>query len=140
MTVLLKNDAGKTAPADNEDFLVVLFELFDQRDEIAVAANNNKGIDVVSRERHLQRVQRQVNVGPVLVAAGRQVSLHHLDRVLGHAATVFARALPVTVGNLSNDFAAFLNGLENCADIEVTTQRGPHSKLDIVKVDEYGDL
>ena len=58
MTVLLKNDAGKTAPADNEDFLVVLFELFDQRDEIAVAANNNKGIDVVSRECHLQRVQR----------------------------------------------------------------------------------
>ena len=60
--------------------------------------------------------------------------------MLGHAATVFARALPVTVGNLSNDFAAFLNGLENCADIEVTTQRALHSNLDIVKVDEYGDL
>ena len=58
MTVFLKNDAGKTAPADNEHFFVVLFELFDKRDEIAVAANNNKGIDVVSRECHLQRVQR----------------------------------------------------------------------------------
>src|SRR5207245_11253522 len=37
MTVLLKNDAGKTSPADNEDFLLVLVVLFDQRDEIAAS-------------------------------------------------------------------------------------------------------
>ena len=56
MTVLLKNGARKIATANDEHFLVVLFQLFDKGNEIAIAADNNKGIDVVPRECHLQRV------------------------------------------------------------------------------------
>jgi hypothetical protein len=34
------------------------------------------------RKRHLERVEREIDVRAVLVAARRQVALHHLDGVL----------------------------------------------------------
>ena len=46
-----------------------------------------------------------------LVASGRQVTLNHLDGVLGHAAAVFACAFPIAVRDFGNDLAAFFDGL-----------------------------
>ena len=100
MTVLLHHQAGELPPADDEDLAVVLLEFLDQRDEVAVAADDDEGVDVGVREGHLQGVERQVDVGAVLVAARRQVALDHADRVLRQQAAVVAGALPVAVGDL----------------------------------------
>ena len=93
VTVLLQDRAGEGAPADDEDALVVLFELIHQGNEIAVAADDGKGVDVVVSERHFESVQRQIDIGAVLVAARRRIALHHLYGVFGEG-RVAASCLP----------------------------------------------
>ena len=53
---------------------------------------------------------------------------------------MFACALPVSIGDLGNDFAAFFYSLENRTDIEVAIESAFYPNLDIVKVDKYSDL
>ncbi len=131
---------GERLAADHEHALVVLLQLVDQRDEIAVAADDGEGVDVVVRERHFQRVERQIDVGAVLVAARRGVALHHLHRVLGELAREGVLPAPVGVSDLGDNFPALLQRVEHRGNIELPLQRRFDADLDIVEVDEYGDL
>ena len=107
VAVLLQDDARKIAPADDEDFFVVLFQFLDKRDEIAVTANNHKSIDVIPGKRHLERIERQIDIGAVLIAARRRVALHHLDGVFGELPRRTFLASPVGVGDFCDDLATF---------------------------------
>ena len=138
--VLLHHLAGERAAADDEHLLVVLLQLLDERDEVAVAADDDEGVDVVVGERHLERVEGEVDVGAVLVAAGRHDALDEAHGVLRHRAAVVAGALPVAVGDLGDDFAALLDGFEHGADIELQAQGGLDTDLDVVEIDEDGNL
>jgi len=91
-------------------------------------------------ERHLERVEREVDVGAVLVAAGREIALHQPDRVLRQRAAVFAGARPVGVGDLGDNLAAFLEGLENGADVEMFAERALDTDFDVVEIDEDGNV
>ena len=140
MAVPLQNHACKRASADDKDLLVVLLELFDQRQKVAVAADDDVRVDVLMRERHLERVEREVDVGAVLVAARRQVALDQADGVLRERAAVLAGARPVGIGNLRDDLAALLDGLENGANVELLAEGGSDADFDVVEVDENGDV
>ncbi len=140
MAVPLQDDARERAAADDEHLLVVLLELFDERQEIAVAADDDVGVDVRVGERHLERVEREVDVGAVLVAARREVALHQPDGVLGERAAVLAGARPVGVGDLGDDLAALLERFEDGADVEMFAEGGLDADLDVVEVDENGDV
>jgi hypothetical protein len=140
MAVLLEDGACKIPPAHNQNLLVVLLQLLDKGNEIAVTADDHERVDVIPRESHLERVQSQVDVRSIFVAARRQIPLHHLDGVLRHAAAVFARAFPVAVGNFCDDFSTFLDGLQNCADIEMAIKSTFDPDLDVIEVDEYSYL
>ena len=91
-------------------------------------------------ERHLERVEGQVDVGAVLVAARRQVALDQPDRMLGERAAVLAGAGPVGIGDLGDDFAALLERFEHGADVEMFVEGGPDADLDVVEIDEHGDV
>ena len=136
--VLLHHLAAEGAAADDEDLLVVLLQLFDEGDEIAVAADDDEGVDVVVGEGHLERVEGEVDVGAVLVAARRHHALHEADGMLRHRAAVIAGALPVAVGDFGDDLAALLDGFEHGADIELQAQGGFDTDFDVVEVDEDG--
>ena len=140
VAVLLHHEAGELPAADDEDLLVVLLQLLDQRDEVAVAADDHERVDVVVGERHLERVERQVDVGAVLVAARRQVALHHPDGVLREQRGCGRRRASSRVGDLGDDLAALLDGLEDGADVEWLVHGGLHADLDVVEIDEDGDL
>ncbi len=140
VAVALEDDAGERPAANDEHLLVVLLELLDQREEVAVAADDHVRVDVRVREGHFEGIERQVDVGAVLVAAGRQVALHQTDGVLGEVAAVLARARPVGVGDLSDHLAALLQGVEDGADVEILTERRFDANLDVVEVDEHGDV
>ena len=140
VAVALQDDARERAAADDEHLLVVLLQLFDERQEVAVAADDDVGVDVLVGERHLERVEREVDVGAVLVAAGRQVALHEADGVLREVPAVFAGARPVGVGDLGDDLAALLDGVEDDADVEVLVEGGLDADFDVVEVDEDGDV
>ena len=87
-------------------------------------------------ERHLERVEREVDVGAVLVAARREIALHQPDGVLCEVAAVFAGAGPVGVRNLRHDLAALLERFEDDADVEMFAEGGLHADFDVVEVDE----
>ena len=76
---------------------------------------------------------------PFLSPPGRHVALHHADGVLREEAAVVAGALPVAVGDLGDDLAALLDGLEDEADVELAADGGLDADLDVVEVDEDGD-
>ena len=91
-------------------------------------------------ERHLERVEREVDVGAVLVAAGCHHALHEPHRVVRHRPPVVTGPLPVAVGDLGDDLAALLDGLEHRADVELEAERGLHADLDVVEIDEDRNL
>src|SRR5690606_17021104 len=137
VAVALHDHAGELPSAHDEDLLVVLLELLHQADEVAVAADDHEGIDVGMREGHFERVEGQIDVRAILVAAWRQVALHHLDGVLREAAAVAAGALPVAVCGLRDHVAAFLEGFEDEAHVERGAQGVLDANLDVVEIDEY---
>jgi hypothetical protein len=94
----------------------------------------------LSRERHFQRVKREIDVRAVLVSPRGKIALNHLNGVLRHASAVLAGAFPVTVGNFRDDFAAFLNGFQHRSHVEMPVQGALDSDLDIIEIDEYCDL
>src|SRR4029453_14778580 len=73
VAVPLQDGAGEGAPSHPENTLFLLLQFFNQSDEIAVPADDGKGIDMIVRESHLESVERQIDIGAVLVAAGRRI-------------------------------------------------------------------
>ena len=55
-------------------------------------------------------------------------------------AAVFAGARPVGVGDLGDHLAAFLDAVEDDADVEVLAEGGLDADLDVVEVDEDGNV
>ena len=55
-------------------------------------------------------------------------------------AAVFAGARPVGVGDLGDDLAALLDGVEDDADVELLAEGGLDADFDVVEVDEDGDV
>ena len=77
---------------------------------------------------------------PFLSPPGREVALHEPDGVLRERAAVLAGARPVGVGDLRDDLAALLDGVEDGADVELLAERGLDADFDVVEVDEDGDV
>ena len=140
MAVPLKDDARERAPSDNEDFLVVLLQLFDERQKIAVAADDHVRVDVLVGEHHFERIEREVDVGAVLVAAGGEITLHEPDGVLRQIPAVFAGAGPVRVGDLGDHLSAFLDTVEHDPDVEMFVEGAFDPDFDVVEIDENGDV
>ncbi len=140
VAVLLQYCAGEGTPADHENSLVVLFELVHQRNEIAVAADDGESVDVVVGEGHFERVEREVDIGAVLVAARRRVALHHLDGVFGKRPRGRFLSAPVRIRKLGDDFAAFLERVQHRRHVELAVQCGLDADLDVIEIDKHGDL
>jgi hypothetical protein len=136
----LKNRTRKGSPADNQHLFVVLFQLFDQRHEVAVTSDDDEGVDVISGERHLKGVKGEIDIGAVFVSAGREVALHHLDRMLRHTSAVLGGPLPVTIGDFRYNFAAFFDCFQNCSDIKVAIQGALDTDLDVIEIDKNGNF
>ena len=91
---------------------------------------------MVAGEGHLERVESQVDVRPILVTAGCNVPLHHVHRMLRHLAAVVTGAGPVTVGSLADHFAPFFERFKDDGDVEFLSECILDPNLNIVKVDK----
>ena len=107
---------------------------------ITIAADDDKRVDMIPGECHLERIEREIDIGSIFVAARRQVPLHHLNRVLRHAPAVFTRALPIAISDFRHDLAALLDGFKNRTDVEVSTESTFDSDFNVVEVHEHGDV
>ena len=126
----------KALPPTTNIGLVVLLEFVDQRDEVAVAAHDAEGVDVVVSEGEFERIEREVDVGAILVAARGGIALHHLHRVFGELARRVLELAPVRVGDLGDDLAALLERFQHHRDVEFPLQRRFDADLNVVEVDE----
>ena len=140
VAVALEDDAREGAAADDEDLLVVLLQLLDERQEVAVAADDDVRVDVRVRERHLERIEREIDVGAVLVATRRQAALDHADRVLREEPAVVAGTMPVAVRNLRDHLAALFDPFEHGGHVELLVQGRLHADLDVVEIDEHREF
>ena len=140
MTVLLQNRAGERLAAHHEHGLVVLLQFVDQRDEVAVAADDGERVDVIVREGQFQGIERQVDVRAVLVAPRRRIALHHLHRVFGKLARRIFQLSPVCVSDFGDNLAAFLQGFQHDGNVEFALKRRFHADFDVVEVDKDRDL
>ena len=140
VAVLLQDRAGERLAAHHEHGLAVLLELVDQRNEVAVAADDGEGVHVVVREGHLEGVEGQVDVGAVLVAARRRDALHHLDGVFGHLPRGAVLPAPVGVSELGDDVAALLQGVQSDENVELALQRRFDADLDVVVIDKHRNI
>ncbi len=93
---------------------------------------------MLAGESHLERVERQVNVRPILVTPGCDVPLHHVHRMLCHLATVITCAGPVAVGSLADYFAPFFERFKDHGDVEILSKCILDPDLNIVKIDKDG--
>src|SRR5450755_3305062 len=91
-------------------------------------------------EGHFERVQGEIDVASVFVAARRRQTLHHLYRVFGHGAGGAFLAAPVGISELGDQVAALLERIQWERYIEFPPERGFYADLDIVVIDEYGDV
>ena len=140
VTVLLQNRTGESLTAQHEYALIVLFQFVEQGDEIAIPADDGECVDVIVREGHLQRIQRQVDVRAVLVAARRRVALHHLYGMLGHGAGGDFLPSPVGVGHAGDDFTALLQCIQHGGHVKFPMQCGFDADFDVIEVDEHGQF
>jgi hypothetical protein len=89
------------------------------------------------RERHFQRVQGEVDIRAVLIAARGWQPLHHLHSILRHLANRAFLARPVGVGELGDDVATFFKGIEAKGNSKLAAERALHTDLDVVVVNKY---
>ncbi len=140
VAVLLQDRAGEGLSANNEHGLAVFLELVHERDEVAIAANDGERVHMAVRERHLQSVESEIDIGAVLVAAGRRQALHHLYGVLRHSSSGAFLPSPVGVCEFGDDVAALFQSLYCHGDIEFAPQRGLYADLYIVVIDKDGNV
>ncbi len=91
-------------------------------------------------ECHFQSVEGQIDVTAVFVAAGRRHALHHLDGVFGHGPGGAFLASPVGISKFGDQLAALLERIKRERYIKLPPKSGFYADLDIVVIDEYGDV
>ena len=140
VAILLEDGGGEGLASHHEDGLTVFLQFVDQRNKVAIAADDGKRIDMRVRERHFQGIQREVDVRAILIAPGRGNALNHLDGVFRHLARGAVLAAPVRVGELGDQIAALLQSVQCERDVEFAPQRGLQSDLDVVVIDKHRDV
>ena len=140
VTVLLQDGRREGLASDDEDGLAVFLQLVDQRNEVAVAADNGESVHVVVGEGHLERIQRQVDVRAVLVAARRRDPLDHLNGIFGHLARCALLTAPVRVGELGDQVSALLERFQYERHVEFAPQCRFDADFNVVVVDKHGDI
>jgi len=138
VTVLLQDCAGEGFAAHYEHDLAVFLEFVHERDEVAIAAYDGERVHMTVRERHLESVEREVDIRAVLVAAGRGQPLYHLHGVFRHSTSGAFLPSPVCVCEFGDDIAALFESFYGYGDIEFAPQRGLNADLYIVVIDKDG--
>ena len=95
------------ARADAQRVLAVLTQLGDERAKVAVAGDDDKGVDLVALDGDLERVERHADVGAILAGAHAE-DLQEVDRVVHQVLAVAGEATPVTVRSHDGNGAALL--------------------------------
>ena len=121
--------------------LVQLAELVHERREVAVPGADHERRDVVALERHLQRVDRELDVGRVLAHRAHPLGdLDQLDVAAREHPAVLIEVRPVGVGLASDHPSALGQGVQHGPEVELhAVQALPRADGQVLVVQEQGD-
>ena len=130
--------AGRLAVADADDALVELAQLAHERREVAVAGDDDEGVDVLAAVGELHGVDRHLDVGAVLGALARGGHLDEPEARVHQLVAGVAVPAPVRVGALHDHAALLGQAVQHQVDIEVGSSLGPGSGH-VLEVDQHGE-
>ena len=87
------------------------FDLLRERHEVAIAADDDQGGDVIEAGEILRRVETQFDIGTVLGRSARRKQLNQFHRTLQQLIAITPEVLPIAVGAIDGD------GAEGRADV-----------------------
>jgi hypothetical protein len=124
----------RLADADADDVLAVFLELGHQRREVGVAGEEDVGPDLGAGEDQLDGVDREANVGGVLLRRPVGRRHDHVDRGLGQWDDVLRIAAPVGIGALDGDLP--LDDVRRQQRAQLAGEVGTDPHRDVVEVDQ----
>ncbi len=126
--------ARRLADTHSDHVLAVLLELRDEAREVGVAGEEDVRADLRAGEHQLHRVDREADVGGVLLGGAVRRRHDHVDRRLGERNDVLGIASPVGVGALHGHLPLDDVAAEQVPQLVAEVGANPHR--DVVEVDE----
>ena len=136
VAVLHEQVAGRFPDADADDVLAVFLELEHERREVRVARQQDVRADLGTGEDELHGIDREADVGGVLLGRAVGRGEDQVDGRLGQRHDVLRIAAPVGVGALDGHLAADDLGRQQVAEFGLEVR--PNAHRDVVEVDEEG--
>ncbi len=111
--------AGGRAQADADRVLAVIAQLVDQFGEVAVAGDDRIDVDGRPGEDGFHRVDRQPDIGAILLLHPDGVELKQIDAVLQHRPAIAVKAAPVAIGSLDEQAAPRAQQIHHRRNVEI---------------------
>jgi hypothetical protein len=106
------------ARADAEGVAAIFAQLGHQRAKVAVAGEDDKGVDLGALDRHLQRIERHADVGAILAGADAE-NLNQIDGIIHQVFAIARKAAPVAVGAHDRNRATIFEIFDQRGEFEV---------------------
>ena len=141
VAVLDDQFACECLATEDDHVLAVLPEFLDQREEVGVARDDGKRIDIGVRDGGLDGIDGELDVGPVLAFGVEARFLDEFDTVIQEALAVVLVHDPVGVGFSHADHAELGESVDDRFDLESCLVLLLQPDLDVLEIDvERDDL
>ena len=120
--------------ADADHPLRVLAQLRNQRREIRVAADDDKGIDMQLRIAEIEGIDDKADVRRILARLANMRNLDQFEIGLVHLCLEGLVALPVAIGLLDHDAALGEQAFEHRPDVELLVLGVAHTEGDVLEI------
>ena len=109
---------GELVARDDDDVFAQELQAFDERQKVAVAGNEAKGVDVSVRGGDVEAVDDDTNVGGIFDERPECGRFDQLDALFHQLAAMAVMAIPVAVSASHDDDAARTQGVDDEFDVE----------------------
>lgn len=141
VAVLDDQFARKGLAREDDHVLAVLPEFLDQGEEVGVARDDGKRVDVGVRDRGLHGIDGELDVGPVLAFGVEARFLDEFDTIAEQALAVVPVLDPVRVGFSHTDDPELGERVDDRFDLEFRLVLLLQADLDVLEIDvERDDL
>ena len=122
--------------AQPDHVFAILLQFGNERRKVAVARDDDKGVDVLLRVAEVQGVDAEPDVCRVLAADRTLRDLDQLDRRLVEEPLVFGKIGPIRIGLLHDDLSFFDQPLQDLSNLEPLVLLAPESQGEVLKIDK----
>ena len=124
--------------ADADDFFGVLAQLADERGEVGVATDDDKGVDVALGVTKIEGIDDHADVGGIFAGLAQVGDLDEFERGFVQVALEGFAAFKVAVGLFDDDVSFEQEAFEHLLDVELGIMGVHRPEGDVLQVEEHG--